>query len=436
MDQQSKNADMSYIHRFLEQEVERLAQGGFGAVLIAGPRQAGKSTLLQQVGARLFGPTFATRALDVPADVEAIARDPELFLLDHPGVVLLDEIQHAPNLLPWLKREIDKQPGKLRFLLSGSQQFGVMKGVAESLAGRVAVLDLWPFAEQEVRGADIADFIACLEDPERLRAYTGARIPLGNSDVLALLLRGGYPASVLGKSRSIWFESYRRTYLHRDVRDLREVGDLGRFDRFLVLMAGRAGTVVNRAEIARTLGLDHKTVDRWCEVLEASFVGFHLPAFERNPTKRLVRRPKWVFGDSGLGCHLQAIRAPDTLSNAPHFGSLFESWVLAELRKLFAHAAVPWDGAFWRTQDGRECDLVLPGGGRPVPVEIKHAATLTRSDWRGLEAFLDEHPESQTGILLSLAPEVQWLSRRVVNVPIGAVVSGLGTPPAEPAGVA
>ncbi len=415
---------MMYRPRFLEREIVRLAEGSFGAILVVGPRQAGKSTLLQHVGRRLF-PGLTVHSFDVPSEVDAIARDPELFFLDHPGVVLLDEIQHAPELLPWLKREIDRQPGQLRFLLSGSQQFGVMKGVAESLAGRVAVLDLWPLAEQELRGADLRAFVDCLEDPQRLRDYNGLRVPLGNAEVLGLMLRGGYPAVALQGGGTTWLESYRRTYLHRDVRDMREVGDLGRFDRFLVLMAGRSGQEVNRAEVARTLGLDHKTVDRWCEVLDATFVGLHLPAFERNPTKRLVRRPKWLFADSGLGCHLQAIRAPDTLAGAPHFGNLFKAWVLGELRKVFAHAAVPWDGCFWRTQDGRECDLVLPGGGRPVPVEIKHSATLGRHDWRGLEAFLDDHPDSPVGVLVSMAPEVQWLTRRVVNLPLGVVVAGL-----------
>lgn len=419
---------MVYRHRFLQHKIASLVKV-FGAVLVTGPRQAGKTSLLSHLAAELFPGVTRQVSFDTPSEIDAFRRDPELFFANHPGFVFLDEVQHVPDIFPYLKRELDRARGSFRFFLSGSQHFELMKGVTESLAGRTAVLDLWPFCVQEARGVPVAAAVRTaelLQNPEKLKPLSGDEYPCNDvSDVIPAMLAGGYPPVVLDEAGGDWLEAYRRTYLQRDVRQLSQVGDLGLFDRFLTLCAGRSGTVVNKAEVSRILGLDHKTVDHWLSLLETSYQVVSLPAYHVATTKRLVRRPKWVFADIGLALHLQGIRDARGLLGAPHFGKLFESFVIMEIRKLFGHLGVPWDACFWRTPKGLECDLVLSAGTRPVPIEVKHGATIGAADFRSLHAFLDDHPRAtHCGILISLYPRVERVSRRVFNVPLGLILNG------------
>jgi len=421
----SNNADMPYFQRAIEEKVRQLS-AKFPAVLITGPRQAGKTSLLEHVTAQLFGDRAGSIAFDTPSEISAFRRDPDLFFLNHPGILFLDEVQHVPDIFPYLKRELDRARRTFRFFLSGSQHFELMKGVTESLAGRVAVLDLWPLAVQEARGRHTATTVDLLENPARLDDLLGREFrATDQDDVVPAMLAGGYPPVVLEHAGADWLEAYRRTYVQRDIRELSQVADLGRFDRFLVLCAGRSGTVINKAEIASGVGIDSKTVDHWMSLLETSYQIIALPAYFANTTKRLVKRPKWVFADSGLGLHLQAIRDAHGLLNAPHFGHLFESFVIMEIRKLFAHAGIPWNGSFWRTPQGVECDLVLPAAGRLVPIEIKHAASPAANDLTALHAFLDLYKKTaRHGILISMHPRVERLSPRIYNLPLGLVLNG------------
>ena len=419
---------MTYQPRLLQEKIRELSSQ-FGAILVTGPRQAGKTWLLTHAARAMYGEGVQTVAFDTPIEIDAFRRDPELFFADRPGILLLDEVQHVPEILPYLKREIDRTPGKFRFFLSGSQHFDLMKGVTESLAGRTAVLDLWPFAVQEVRAGTVEAARATvefLENPARLDAILGREFPANDADdVVPAMLVGGYPRVALWGGGSDWLEAYRRTYVQRDIRQLSQVGDLGRFDRFVALCAGRSGTVFNKAEMGRSLGVDHKTVDHWLSLLETSFQIVSIPAHHATATKRLVRRSKWVFGDSGLGLHLQGIRDAVGLLNAPHFGNLFESFVLMEIRKLYAHLGRLWDARFWRTPKGLECDLVLPVAGRLVPVEVKHTASPRTRDLSPLSAFLeDPATAAPLGILISLHPRVEKLTRRIYNLPLGLLLNG------------
>jgi predicted AAA+ superfamily ATPase len=417
-----------YQPRFLETKIRGLL-GTFGAILVTGPRQAGKTSLLAHLVDQLF-PGGRQISFDTPSEIDAFRRDPELFFTNNPGFVFLDEVQHVPDIFPYLKRELDRSRGAFRFFLSGSQHFELMKGVTESLAGRASVLDLWPFAVQEGRGrsaSGAAATVELLQHPERLQELVGADYSCNDSaDVVPAMLAGGYPPVVLQGAAGDWLEAYRRTYLQRDIRQLSQVGDLGLFDRFLTLCAGRTGTVLNKTEISRILGVDHKTADHWLSLLETSYQIVSLPAYHPAATKRLVRRPKWIFADIGLTLHLQGIRDAPGLLRAPHFGSLFESFVIMELRKLYGHLGMAWDGYFWRTATGLECDLVLATEGRLIPIEVKHAATITDRSLLALDAFLDDNAKTATcGILLSMNPRVERLSRRVFNVPLGLILNGL-----------
>lgn len=396
----------------------------FAAVLVTGPRQTGKTSLLTAIAGDTLGQPVTALSFDTPEQVDRFRRDPALFFQDHPGVLFLDEVQHVPDVFPWLKREVDRTGKAFRFFLSGSQHFHLMRGVTESLAGRVAVLDLWPFANRELDTADLRPLVAALEQPEHLLDLARAEYPCAPDRVLRAMLRGGYPPVRLNQAPATeWFESYRRTFVQRDIRDLSQVADLGRFDRFVVMCAGRSGTIATKSEMANSLGIDSKTVDHWLSLLESSYQVVQLPAYHQNTTSRLTKRPKLLFADSGLGLHLQAIREPDTLRNAPHFGRLFESFVLMEIRKLYGHAALPWNGHHWSTPRRAECDLVLPVGERLIPIEVKFAATVSRDDARGIHAMRGIHGDRVgTGMVVSLAPRLERIAERVINVPIGLLL--------------
>lgn len=310
--------------------------------------------------------------------------------------------------------------------MSGSQNFDPMKNVTESLAGRTAVLDLWPFATQETKshpGLGAEKTIELLEDPARLDRLIGHEFRLNDRDVVQAMLSGGYPPVVLEKRGGDWLEAYRRTYLQRDIRQLSQVADIGRFDLFLTLCAGRSGTIINKAEVSRVIGVDNKTIDHWLSLLETGYQIVSLPAYHANATKRLSKRRKWVFADSGLGLHLQAIRDGKSLIGAPHFGSLFESFVIMEIRKLYGHTDLSWDAHYWRTQQGLECDLVLPVAGRLVPIEIKHTAAPGASGCAALNSFMELYrPLAETGICISMRPRVEKLGQNIYNLPLGLIV--------------
>jgi predicted AAA+ superfamily ATPase len=326
--------------------VLKQAIAGFPAVLITGPRQSGKTTFLRhEAGANVDYVSF-----DDPLERDFAALDPAGFLArfaDRP--VILDEIQHSPGLLSHLKLRIDAEPGRCgRWLLTGSQQFGLMRDVSESLAGRVAVLELPPFSAIEM-------------------AQTGLE---------PLLWNGGYPIPALyPERRDLWLRSYVATYIERDVRQIRNIPDLRTFSQFLALAAARHGQEFHPADLARSLGVAQPTVKSWAGVLEASYLASFLPPWHRNYGKRLVKSHKLYFIDSALVALLT--RQPDigAALAGPMGGALLEGWVVVEAVKSFMAAGRKPELYFWRSHDGLEVDLLIVLNGKLHPVEIKLTAT-------------------------------------------------------------
>ena len=418
---------MAYTSRILENKLARLVQQ-FGAIVLTGPRQAGKTTLLKEVAQKCC-PGLHYVAFDTPADVDNFRRDPDLFFANYSGPMFLDEVQHVPDIFPYVKQRIDEASGQFSFFLSGSQAYSLMQGVSESLAGRAAILDLWPFCALELRGgnsSDVAHRLDALEDPTVLEARQGQTFAINDQDdIVPRMLTGGYPPVALGQTdRDIWLDSYRRSYLERDIRGMGSVQDLGRFDRFLTLIAGRTGTVVNKAELSRTLQVDNKTIDHWLDLLKRGYQAYALQPWHANTTKRIVKRPKIHFADIGLALHLQGIRDAEGLRRSPQFGHLFESFVVMEVLKLYGHAARARDIFFWRTAQQQECDLVLSLAGRLVPIEIKHSMTISQRDLLGLTAFMNTYPkEAASGIVISLSPQIAKVHERTWNIPLGWLLS-------------
>lgn len=355
-----------YIPRALE-PILRRAAGEFPAIVLTGPRQSGKTTLLKHV----FGAAAGYVSLEPPDVRSAAAADPRGFLAMNPPPVIFDEVQYAPELLPYIKEQIDqRRSSRGQYLLTGSQNLLLASQVTETLAGRAAMLRLLPLSQREVAGRSTRPF------PWESQPQVAAEAQ-NPSDRWRSFLRGGYPELVSEPARdiSLWHQSYIQTYLERDVRSLRQVGDLTSFQSFLRALAARSGQLLNLTDVARDLGIAVNTAKAWLSVLEATFQVIVLRPYHANIGKRLVKTPKVYFTDTGTLCHLAGLRDPEHAKGGPMGGAIFETAVLMEIYKTLADRGEDPRVYFWRTSAGVEVDFLVETEGMLVPVEVKLSST-------------------------------------------------------------
>lgn len=385
---------LSYIHRSIEPVLKEMA-GDFPAVAVTGPRQSGKSTLLQQVF-----PDYAYLTLDDPLVLQQALHDPELLLESAGARVVIDEIQYAPSLLPRLKMRVDhhrSRPGQ--FILTGSQQFVLMKGLGETLAGRIGLLELLPFGLEEKTRCPGKEHLA--EEPRA--AFVEA------------CLRGSYPEPVLHPKfdASRWYGAYVRTYLERDIRSLYDIGNLREFERFLQLLAARCAQVLNMSSLASEAGVAVNTIKRWISILEACRIIYLLPPYYNNLGKRITKAPKVYFLDAGLVCYLTGLRDQAHLLQGPLAGPLFENFCVQETVKVFAARGESPRLFFLRTKTGLEVDLLIEGPGpRLHPFEFKLSATPRVEMAEPIRQFRQQFAalKPEPGAIVSLAATSRALS--------------------------
>lgn len=362
----------------------------FPVVSLLGARQVGKSTLVRMLVEGGWDAQVLT--LDDFDLLSMATRDPQGFVDGLAGPVVIDEVQRAPDLLRAVKRAVDadRRPG--RFLLTGSANLLTMKGIAESLAGRVRPFELLPLSLAEIRrrngGSSPLDALFDAKDgPDLLARFPETDALRERGDLVAAVLRGGYPDAVLAPSdaaRSEWLEAYRRTYLERDLRDVAQVRDLVAFGQLLTAVAATSGDLLNASRLSRDLGVQLNTVRRHLDLLETTYQLFRLAPYQVNVRRRVVKTPKVFFTDTGLAAHLIGARDAPTLELLGRTGPLFESWVAGELRKLCAQGPTPTDLFFWRTHAGDEVDFVLARGVRLAALEVKLTRSLRTEDLDGL----------------------------------------------------
>lgn len=347
------------IPRHAENTVRTLLHG-FPMVTLTGPRQSGKTTLAKAV--------FKDRpyaSLEEP-DLRRFAQeDPRSFLGRFSDGAVLDEIQRCPELLSYLQSMVDEDGRMGMFLLTGSQQFGLMSGITQSLAGRTAFVELLPFSLPELADA-------------------GVQPP----DIDRVLVKGCYPPLYDRKiAPSAWFNAYVAAYVERDVRQMLKIQDLESFQRFVRMCAGRTGQLLNLSSLATECGITHNTAKAWISVLEASYLVFLLPPHHANFNKRLVKTPKLYFYDVGLAAWLLGIKSEEQMEPHPLRGNLFENLIVSELIKSRLNQGEKPAFYFWRDSNGNEVDLIIEQGTGWMPVEIKSGRTLTRDSFKGLEKW-------------------------------------------------
>ncbi|MFP4472395.1 MAG: ATP-binding protein [Candidatus Omnitrophota bacterium] len=380
-----------YIHRELEQELLERA-GEFPVLVLTGPRQTGKSTLLK----RLFhGHQYVS--LDDPLIRKQAADDPHVFLENYTPPVLVDEIQYAPQLLPYIKTLVDQDRGKNgAYILTGSQMFPLMQGISESLAGRAALFELLGFS------------LAELSPVKKMRTVRGC---------YELIFQGAFPeVCVHHADVDTFYNSYIQTYLERDVRQIRAVHDLNVFQNFLELLAARCGSLLNLNEISKECGVSAATARNWLSILEISRVIYLLRPYHKNISKRVVKSPKVYFTDTGLLSYI--LRYPDaaTLQKGPLSGQVFENFIVMEMLKHKFNYNKRYELYFYRDSNHNEADMIIDMGYKNILVEIKQTKTLQERHWKQAAKIADELDIEERFVVSNCSDNIQ-LSHRVRNVP-------------------
>lgn len=406
---------MEYIHRHLEEQVLKLSKS-YSAILLTGPRQAGKTTMLRSLAEKEnIGREYVS--LDDLAERDIAKNDPALFLQLHKPPVLIGEVQYAPELFTYIKIHIDKYHNPGDFWMTGSQIFRLMRGVQESLAGRVALLHMSPMSQREIINAPCVPFTI---DMERFLAERDAIQPVNAPDLFARLWHGSMPGLISGQmaDRNVFYSSYLSTYVERDVRDISGSADALKFNRFVTAVAARCSQLLNYNALAEDADIDISTAKNWVNILETLGIIFLLHPYSNNVLKRTIRTPKVYFYDTGLVCYLTRWSSPKVAECGAMSGALLENFTVSEIMKSYQNAGLEPYLYFYRDRDAKEIDIILEGDGKLYPLEIKKTAMPDKRLTR-VFGVIDKSPlQRGTGAVLCMAENFGAFDRDNLIVPI------------------
>lgn len=404
---------MRYIARNLEKVVLEVTKE-YPVVLVTGPRQVGKTTMLQKL---MEGTDRNYVSLDDLNERNLAKTDPEMFLQLHKPPILIDEVQYAPELFVYIKIHVDKYHNAGDFWLTGSQVFKLMSGNQESLAGRVAVLSLTSLSQAEICGGEMQPFTL---DIEKLSARRKERTAADTGVIFDWIFRGSMPAIVSEKNSNsqIFYSSYLTTYIERDVREVSDAIDSLTFLHFITAVAARCGQILNIAEIARDADINQKQAKNWLGVLETLGLIFYLHPYSNNMLKRLVKTPKLYFYDTGLVCYLTKWSSAETLQSGAMNGAILENYVVAEIRKTYLNCGKDPYMYYYRDKDAREIDIILEHDGVLNPIEIKKSAN-PGSELIKVFKLLDKSSAKRSkGAVVCMKPELSAIDRENYIVPV------------------
>ena len=404
---------MSYITRSLEKVVLQVSKE-YPVVLVSGSKQVGKTTMLKKL-MEGTGRNYVT--LDDLQERALAKNDPEMFLQLHKPPILIDEVQYAPELFSMIKLIVDKEHRKGDFWLTGSQIFDLMKGVQESLAGRVAVLSLSSLSQTEIYGGEDRPFQI---EIEHLMKRKEGRTRADLQEIFRRIFQGSMPAIVSNEvsNNSIFYGSYLSTYIERDVRNLFDAIDSLKFLRFLTAVAARCSQMLNVNEIARDADINLKQAKDWMEILETLGIIFYLHPFSNNMLKRLVKTPKYYFYDTGLVAYLTKWSSPETLENGAMNGAILENYVVSEIRKSYLNSGKAPFMYYYRDKDAREIDIVLEQNGELNPIEIKKSANPAPEILRSFSVLEKTGLNRGKGAVICMKMELSAFNQENFIVPV------------------
>lgn len=406
---------MAYITRHMEKVILDCSKA-FSALLITGPRQAGKTTMLKMLAER-EGIGRGYVSLDDLNMRDMAKNDPQLFLQLHRPPVIIDEVQYAPELFTYIKIHVDKHHTPGAFWLTGSQIYRLMRGVQESLAGRVALLHLSPLSQREITGALPRVFSV---DFEALLSESKAVAPVSIPDMFERIWNGCMPGLISGQrsERDIFYSSYISTYIERDVRELSGTIDALKFNRFVTAVAARCSQLVNYTALAEDADIDIQTAKSWLNILETLGIVFLLHPYSNNVLKRTIRTPKLYFYDTGLVCYLTRWSSAEVAEKGAMSGALLENFTISEIAKSYQNAGRSPYLYFYRDRDAKEIDVVLEENGKLYPLEIKKTAAPDRRITNTFAVVNRSPLERGTGAVLCLAQEFSAFDRDDLIIPI------------------
>ena len=413
---------MAGLKRHCEEKVKSLLKQ-FPAVILLGVRQCGKTHLSKKLC-----PKWKYFDLENSKDRDFITRDFDFFFQEHPKQIILDEAQEAPELFKNLRGIIDRdRKQNNRFLITGSSSMELITQVSDSLAGRVALLELGTFKIGEIKKISLSPFFDIFTSPLKKSNLFFLKTALSKKksfNILPLILKGGYPDPCLSKNKNyfnIWMKNYFDTYINRDIRKLYPRLNNLRFQRFISMLSELSGTIINRSQVGRSLDLSEVTIKDYLDIADRTFLWRHIPSFSKSKKKSLVKKPKGILRDSGLIHYLLDIKNKEQLLRSPKLGQIFESFVIEELIKgLSSKILGRWAYSYYRTKNGSEIDLILEGDFGLLPIEIKFSSSVENRSLIALNQFIKEY-SLPFGVVVNNSQEVKMLSEKIIQIPVSLI---------------